>query len=31
MTVEHRDANVLFVAFNERAPAESCAECPFRR
>jgi hypothetical protein len=31
MTVERRDANVLFVAFNERAPAESCAECPFRR
>jgi len=26
MTVERRDANVLFVGFNERAPAGSCAE-----
>jgi hypothetical protein len=31
MTVERRDANVLFVTFNARAPAETCAECPFRR
>lgn len=31
MTVERRDANVLFVAFNARAPAASCAACPSRR
>ncbi len=31
MTVERRDANVLFVSFNARAPAASCADCPLRR
>jgi hypothetical protein len=31
MTVEHRDANIIFVSFNARPPAATCATCPFRR
>lgn len=31
MTVQRRDANVLYVSFNARSPAGNCDDCPFRR
>ncbi len=31
MTIEHRDANVLFVSFGARPATATCATCPFRR
>lgn len=31
MTVENRESNVVYVDFAARAPAASCATCPFRQ
>lgn len=31
MNIQGREDNVVFVTFGTKAPAERCAECPFRR